>query len=136
MTLKAYSNKRYGKLLASTLPAVIKSDGEYDRTEAIFNDLFNKGEANRSAEETRLFELLANLLEEYETRTLPRIEDASPAETLRFLMEENDLKQSDLDDVFGSQSVVSKVLSQQRSISKAHAKRLAERFNVSIDAFI
>jgi HTH-type transcriptional regulator/antitoxin HigA len=42
----------------------------------------------------------------------------------------------DLVDVFGSRAVVSQVLSGKREISKAHARRLAERFRLSVEAFI
>ncbi|MEP7149707.1 MAG: helix-turn-helix domain-containing protein [Acidobacteriota bacterium] len=136
MAAVAYSEKKYGQLLANTLPSVISSDNEYDRIESIFNKFMDKGENRLSLEEARLFELLANLLENYEAKTLPEVKDASPAETLRFLMEQNDIKQSDLEDIFGSQSTVSKVLSEKREISKAQAKRLAARFHVSLDAFI
>ena len=131
-----YNAKIYGQLLVDTVPGIIADDKEYERTESIFNGLMNKGEDNLSPEETRLFELMANLLEEYERRTLAPIEDTTPAETLRFLIQENKLRQTDLDDVFGSQAVVSKVLNGKRSISKAQAKLLAERFRMAADAFI
>ena len=64
------------------------------------------------------------------------MKSASPAEVLNFLMEQNDLTQKDLEDIFGSQAVVSKVLNEKREISKAQAKRLAERFHLSTDIFI
>ncbi len=89
-----------------------------------------------SPEETRLFALLANLMEDYEKRTLPPLEKSSEVETLRFLMRENNLKQMDLIDVFGTQSIVSEILNGKRSISKTHARRLAKRFSVSADLFI
>ena len=126
----------YGKLLASTVPGVINDDAEYARVENIFNGLIDKGEGRLSPEEDRLFDLLANLMESYENRTLEPLGDISPAESLRFLMEENDLKQTDLEDVFGSQAIVSKVLNGKREISKAQAHRLADRFHISIEAFI
>lgn len=131
-----YNPKIYGQLLVDAVPGIIADDEEYERTELIFNGLINKGEENLSPEEYRLFELIANLLEEYENRVVPRIVGTAPAETLRFLMQQNDLKQTDLDDIFGSQAVVSKVLNGKRSISKAQAKRLAERFMMTSDAFI
>ena len=116
--------------------AAITNREEYDRTESIFNDLLNKGEDGLSPEESRLLGLLANLLEDYERRTLPSEPNSSPAEALRFLMDQNGLKQSDLEDVFGSQAAVSKVLNGRREISKAQAKGLAKRFHISTDAFI
>lgn len=131
-----YDEKIYGQLLADTVPGVIVSTEEYQRIESIFNRLISKGEDELSPEETRLFALLANLLEEYEQRILPNLEKNSPAEILRYLINENGLKQAELTDVFGSQAVVSKVLSGNRTISKAQAKRLAVRFKMRADAFI
>lgn len=131
-----YNAKIYGKLLAEALPGVIETGAEYERLEAIFNDLISKGEGNLSPEESRLFALLANLLEDYENRVLPALENSSPVETLKFLMEENNLTQMDLINVFGSQSIVSEILNGKRRISKTHARKLAERFSVSTDLFI
>ena len=131
-----FNADKYGKLLKQALPGVISDQEEYDRIEEIFNTLMNKGEKQLTTEEARLFGLLGNLLEDYERRTLPTLPDAAPADTLRFLMNENDLKQTDLAELFGSQAVVSKVLNGKRTISKAQAKRLAARFNVSTDLFI
>jgi plasmid maintenance system antidote protein VapI len=51
-------------------------------------------------------------------------------------MEENDLSQADLLDVFGSRSRVSEAVSGKRAISKEQAKRLGDRFRVSPAAFI
>jgi HTH-type transcriptional regulator/antitoxin HigA len=47
-----------------------------------------------------------------------------------------DIRQRDLIPVFGSSSVVSDVLSGKRSISKAHARKLAEFFHVSVGLFV
>lgn len=133
---KIYNPKIYGSLLADTLPAVIESDAEYNRIEEIFNRLSSKGEDNLSLEENRLFGLLANLLEDYESRTLEPIPDLSPRELLSVLMRENNLKQSDLTEIFGTQSVVSEVLNGKREITKTQAKALSEKFAMRIEAFI
>lgn len=136
MNNKKYDPSVYASLLTQTLPGVIQDSSDYDRTELFFNHLIDKGEENLSPEEFRLFELLANLLEQYESRTLKPLGSLSPSDALRFLMDENGLKQADMLDVFGSQAVVSKVLSGNRSISKAQAKLLAQRFRLSVDLFI
>ena len=131
-----YNTKIYGSLLAETLPGIIESDAEYERIETIFNDLINKGEENLTPEENRLFGLLANLLEEYESRTLEPIEDLSPREILTVLMRENNLKQTDMTDIFGTQSIVSEVLNGKREITKMQAKALSEKYKMKIEAFI
>ena len=132
---KAVLIDSYGAMLARFEPQVIHSRKEYDRLEGIFEMLLDK-ETRRSRDEDKLFDLLANLLEDYEKRTLPPIPAAAPAELLRLLMESNNLRQVDLAEIFGGQSVVSEVLNGKREITKQQAKQLAERFKVRVDAFI
>jgi HTH-type transcriptional regulator / antitoxin HigA len=125
--------KIYGQLLSETIPAVITNQQEYKRIEEIFTTLFKK---KRSPEEDKLFDLLATLMEDYEKKTLPELKDSDPVDNLKFLMNENDLKQTDLIDVFNTQSVVSEVLAGKRQINLNQAKKLSERFGVSVDVFV
>ena len=62
--------------------------------------------------------------------------DADPSQVLRFLMEQHGLKQADLADEVGTQSVVSEILNGHRHINTRQAKALAQRFGVSASAFI
>jgi antitoxin component HigA of HigAB toxin-antitoxin module len=132
---KKFDPKVYGRLLTKTIPKIIDSQEEYDRIEARFEGLLDKGDA-RTPEEDSLFDLLANLLEDYEKRTLPPLESTSPVSTLKFLMKENELNQTDMIEYFGSQGNVSQVLSGKREISKGAAQRLSERFKLSTDIFL
>ncbi len=132
---KTFDPKVYGRLLTKTIPKVIDSQEEYDRIEAQFEGLLDKGD-NRTPEEDSLFDLLANLLEDYEKRTLTPLEPTSPVSTLKFLMDENGLNQTDMVEYFGSQGNVSQVLSGKRAISKGAAQRLSERFKLSTDIFL
>ena len=61
---------------------------------------------------------------------------SNPQVALRELMREHELKQTDMVEVFGSQGVVSQVLNGKREISKAQARKLSERFRLSVDIFI
>lgn len=128
-----YNPEKYSALFSDALPGVIGSLDEYNRIEEIFNNLFKE---NRSPEEDKLFNLLANLLEDYERRAFPPLEKSSPLETLKFLMKENDLRQADLAEVFGTQSVVSEVLNGKREITKNQAKALAQKFSLRLEAFV
>lgn len=129
--------KKYGNLLMSVLPSVITNDEELDRLTQEIDRLITKDikQGNLSPEEDKLLELLALLVEEYEDKHYP-IPEAKPNEILKMLMSEHDLKQSDLLDVFGSSGIASEVVNGKRSISKAQAKKLAERFKVSVELFI
>ncbi len=121
--------------LIRKLPDSINSNEEYDRIEEIFDLLWNKYE-NRSPEEDALFDLLANIMEDYESRTLEPIPPMKPVELLKYMMKEHNLKQKDLANIFGSRTVVSNVLSGKSKINKTHAKRLSERFSMLPDAFL
>lgn len=129
-----FNKKIYGELLADVLPTVIETEAECRRVEKIVGELLKMGD-NLSPEQDKLLDLLSDLIEVYEDKVYP-IEDASPFEMLKFLMRENDLKQSDLLHVFGSSGIASEVVNGKRSISKAQAKKLAEFFKVSVEMFI
>ena len=86
-------------------------------------------------EQRELQALLAHLCTEYEDRTVAPPE-STPLDVLKFMMEQNSLRPVDLLDVFGSRAVASQVLNGKREISKTHARRLADRFGLSVEAFI
>lgn len=132
--MSTYNKKIYGQLLLDVLPASIDSDEEYNRIENIFNDLWNKEKL--SPEEERLFNLLADLLEDYGRKTIGEIPPFTPRELLASLMKENNLKQTDMTKIFGTQSIVSEVLNGKREITKTQAKALSERFAIKVEAFI
>lgn len=129
-----YNKEIYGQLLLNVLPASIDSDEEYNRIENIFNDLWNRKKL--SPEEERLFNLLADLLEDYGKKAVGEIPPFTPRELLASLMKENKLKQTQMTEVFGTQSIVSEVLNGKRDITKSQAKALAEKFKMKVEAFI
>lgn len=128
---------KYGLLLMQTLPAVITNDDELERMSEEVNRLITKGikKDKLSPEEDTLLELLSGLIETYEDEHYP-IPEASPTEILKFLMDNQAVKQSDLLLVFGSSGIASEVVNGKRSISKTQAKKLAEFFKVSVELFI
>ncbi len=129
-----FDGKKYGNLLMTALPQVIETKKELERVEDIIGNLLKKGESI-SPEEDKLLDLLSNLVEEYEEEhfLFPKV---PPGEIVKFLIEQNDLKQNDLLDVFGSSGITSEVVNGKRSISKAQAKKLADFFKVSVELFI
>jgi len=127
--------KKFGQLLAQYLPAVIHSDDEHDRLAGLLMTLALAEE--RTAEEERLIELLERLLDDYDERCMKgRLETLDPLALLVHLMEEGGLKQVDLVDCFGSQSVVSAVMAGKRQINGEHARRLSRRFGLPLAMFM
>lgn len=125
--------KRYGRLLASKLPAVIRTEEENDRLVAELEEL-DRRHAQLTPEEREYAELLTVLVEAFEDANYA-LEGSTPDSRLRSLMEEHGLRQRDLLDVFGSRGIASEVVSGKRAISKAQAKKLAEIFHVPADLF-
>jgi HTH-type transcriptional regulator/antitoxin HigA len=115
------------------MPKMIYSEKENETyTQALYELDQRSGKLTRA--ERQLAELLTLLIEDFESKRheLPR---AKPLDVLRFLMEQHELKQKDLVDVFGTRSIVSEVLSGKRKLNKDHIERLSQRFHVSPDVF-
>lgn len=79
-------------------------------------------------------DLLSDQVESYEKEHF-KIPQAEPHEVLRFLMDQNGLKQNDMKDC-APQSRISEILNGKRTISKEMAKRLAHRFHLRADVFL
>jgi HTH-type transcriptional regulator/antitoxin HigA len=127
--------KKYGRLLAKYRPGVIRTDAEHDRLAELLMKLALSRE--RTVEEERLIELLERLVDDYDERRMKgRMEAMQPLALLEHLMEEGGLKQVDLVDCFGSQSIVSAVMAGKRQINGEHARRLSRRFGLPLALFL
>ncbi len=124
----------YGKLLSRARPRVIKTEAENDRALAELEALDTLGRP-LTREEEALADLLNVLVQQFEESRYP-LGHATPVEALRDFMEARDLRQRDLIPVFGASSVVSDVINGKRSISKNHARKLADFFRVPVSMFI
>ncbi len=126
-------SREYSELLGKIPPKVIRSEKENEAYTEILYELDQRGKALTPAEK-ELAELLTLLIEDFEERRY-RLPRAKPLGVLRFLMEQHELRQKDLVDVFGTASIVSEVLNGKREMNKEHIKRLSERFHVSPEVF-
>ncbi|MCP4577475.1 MAG: helix-turn-helix domain-containing protein [Deltaproteobacteria bacterium] len=80
-------------------------------------------------------ETLTILIEHYEEENFP-VKKGQGVEVLKFLMEQNNLKQKDLIGVLGGKSSVSEILNGKRSINLQHIRALADRFHVEAATFV
>ena len=113
----------------------IASDRDYKRRVQIMDELLDRIGANESHRLMPLLDLVAKEVESYETKhhTLP---EATPAAVLAYLMEEHNLKQTDLAEELGGQSIVSAILNGKRELNTRQIKALATRFKVSPAVFL
>ncbi len=124
----------YGKLLTKYLPKVITNEAENKRALDIAETLSNK--LDITPEEEQVLDLLVTLIENFETKQYCFENHSTPLSRLHFLMEANNLRQADLLNVFGSKGIASEVFNAKRQISKTHAIKLGERFNVEPALFL
>jgi HTH-type transcriptional regulator / antitoxin HigA len=119
-------------------PKIIETQLEYAHFLTVTENLLSK-RTDRTEAETALFMLLVKLIRDYEEKTYSYQEwiNTEPREFLQHLMEAREIKQAELVKATGlNKGLVSAILSGKREISKAHAKKLGEYFNVSPAAFI
>ena len=107
---------------------------EYDRLIRILDSLVDEVGENESHPLASLMETLGSLIESYEVQNVPEFEGC-PSDTLKTLMDEHGLKQSELPEI-GSQGVISEILSGKRQFNVRQIKLLSKRFNVSPAVFM
>lgn len=103
-----------------------------DAITGLINEMLNGGGLRM---DDPLVEFLMDWIGEFE-RQFVHLEEAEPLDVLRHLMMANDLRQIDLANELGGQSVVSAILSGKREINVRQARALAARFCVSAAVFI
>ena len=111
----------------------ISSDREYDFAVRALNALLDAGAADESHNLASLAETLGEFISEYDESHYD-LPDASPTEILKYLMLENDVRQSDLTEI-GSQGVVSEILNGKRELNTRQIAELSRRFHVSPAVF-
>lgn len=112
----------------------VHTEEDYARANAVIDALLNEIGDNEDHPLADVLDYLADQVKAYEDKRFS-IPKAEPREVLQFLMEQHDLHQEDLNDC-APQSRISEILAGKRTISKATAKRFANRFNAPVELFL
>lgn len=113
----------------------ITSERDHKRRVKIMDELLDRIGADESHSLMPLLHLLAKEIEAYEDEHHAPSE-ATPASVLAHLMKEHNLKQADLAQELGGQSIVSAILNGKRELNTRQVKALALRFKVSPAVFL
>jgi len=114
--------------------SVPHSEEEYLALVKTMDSLVDEVGNNQNHKLAPVMETIGHLIEYYESQRY-HIKEASPVDTLKYLMQEHGLKQSDLKEI-GSQGVVSEVLTGKRALNLEQIKKISNRFHVSPLVFI
>lgn len=119
-------------LVKDEAPKTISSSAQHQAYLTRLLELQRK--AQRNAAETETAKLLVVLIAGYEAKYFP-IQRPSGVEVLKELMEANGLRQKDLAEDLGGESIVSLILKEKRQLNRRQIERRAERFRVSPAVF-
>ncbi len=111
------------------------NEDEYHALVESLDAILDAGGADENHQMAGLASMVGELVAAWETKHYPMPSEMSATETLRFLIEQHDLRQSDLPEI-GNQAKVSEVLSGKRKVNARQAKALANRFGVEVGMFL
>jgi HTH-type transcriptional regulator/antitoxin HigA len=110
---------------------LIDSDAERTRAQALVERLMASDDPVDLARLTAQARLIAAYEEEKWPRRRP-----SPAELIRYLMDQHDVTRAELAPILGTPSRVSEVLRGKKGLSMAMVQRLRARFRISADLLL
>jgi HTH-type transcriptional regulator/antitoxin HigA len=108
---------------------VLKNREEYREALERLDEVFDAPVGSAEGDEA---ELISLLIADYEKRNY-KIDPPDPVEAIRIRMEELDLKQSDLAELFGGRNRASEVLSKKRRLTLAMIRNLSQRLNLTVE---
>ncbi len=130
---------QFAKTASSYL--IIKDDKHYQEVLELIESFLEESEGSLNNPLNVVSDMLARAVKTYENQQ-PEISEferralSQPSELamLRLLMDQHHLGMDDIPEI-GSKSMVSRVLSGERELSKKHIKALSKRFNISPSLF-
>jgi len=110
----------------------IKSEKDYEKAIKRLENIFDASPESEDGDEA---EILSLLIENYENQYYP-IESPDPVEAIKIRMEEMDIKQKDLVEVFGGKSGVSEVLNRKKGLTVEMIRKLEEMLHLSASILV
>jgi len=119
---------------AATDITPIRDENHYTRMVEMLEALLEETAGNEQHALIGLVDIVGDLIEDYESEQEP-LPEVTGIDALKFLMEQHNLKQSELVEI-GSQGVVSEILTGKRELNVRQVRLLADRFGVSAATFL
>lgn len=113
---------------------LIRNEKEYDKAVTVLNELIDEVGTNEKHPLYGLLDTLGTVIHAYEDKHHP-IPECSGVEMLQFLMEEHQLKPSDLTEL-GTPDTVLAILEGESDLTVKHIHALAVRFQVAPAVFV
>lgn len=111
---------------------ILKTEEDYQEALTRMLDIFHTEE---NTPESRELDLLLLLIKDYEDKHIP-LPELDVVEVIKLKMEERGLKARDLEQIIGSKSHISSILSGRREITLKMAKKLRAFFQLPAEVFL
>lgn len=127
---------RFEQLVKIMPPQAIRNDTQHRKTLEMIDQLMARGKLTRG--QALYLETLVQLIKAYEAEHHAiDVSDLNGLDSLRHLLEENQMNASDLARLLGVHpSMGSKILKGERSLTVEHLRKLAARFKIRPELFI
>lgn len=113
------------------------NDKEYSKLEKILDKLIDEVRNDEKHPLALAMQIIGDNLEQYDNEHYPEIgENVTDVDIVKYLMQQHNLRQADLANIFGGQANVSNYLLGKRQLSKNQIAGLKKRFGVSADFFV
>src|SRR5690349_14118768 len=110
------------------------NNNDYQKLSRLLDRLLDIVGEDENHELIGLVDVISHMISMYDERQNNKLKGISGIKALKFLMQQHNLKQTDLPEI-GSQGVVSEILNGKRKLNLNQIKKLAERFHVSVETF-
>ncbi|MFD2190688.1 helix-turn-helix domain-containing protein [Pistricoccus aurantiacus] len=141
MSAVAFKDACHSFVQAAAPYLPIKDDTHYEEALELILSLLEEAEDSPDDPINAVIDLLSRAIETYENRNegltgfeKRAMEQPADLAMLRLLMAQHRLSMADLPEI-GSKSMVSRVLSGERSLSKSHIRALSQRFRIDPGLF-
>ena len=110
----------------------IKNEEDYNKALQRLEKIFDAPADTKEGDEA---EVLSLLIENYESQFY-NIDAPDPIDAIKIRMEEMDLRQKDMVDIFGGKSKVSEVLNKKKKLNVDMIRRLEKFLNISASVLV
>jgi HTH-type transcriptional regulator/antitoxin HigA len=115
----------------------IRSNEQLHAAHRVIDEMTKIPEEKLTQDQLDYLEVLGTLTTTYEDRFMsPEVAGVTGLDVLKHLLEANDMSASDLGRLLGNRELGSKILREEREISKAAAKSLGDHFGVPPEIFL
>jgi HTH-type transcriptional regulator/antitoxin HigA len=111
------------------------NNADYNKLAKFLDKLLDIVGEDEAHELIGLVDVTSHMIAMYDERKNYEIKNVRGIDALKFLMQQHQIKQSDLPEI-GSQGVVSEILQGKRKLNLNQIKKLSKRFHVSPNTFI